>query len=221
MKINKKKEIEFFFDCSSPWTYLAFKEIVPLCSRNSCSLIWKPILVGGIFNSTNPSVYETRKNPVKEKFVYSQKDLQDWANIRNVTINWPDIFPVNSVKAMRGVFYALTLEDEFGKEFSENLNYSGELYRYVEAVFHAYWEDNLDISSEKVLGNIVDSLGWKKEKFLFFIQEPSTKDRLRLNTQELINRGGFGSPTIFLDKTNMFFGNDRLDLIDKLLKMNC
>ena len=153
MKTNIKSEIEFFFDCSSPWTYLAFKEIIPLCSRNNCSLVWKPILVGGIFNSINPSVYQTRKNPVKEKFVYSQKDLQDWAKIRKIKINWPDIFPVNSVKAMRGVFYPLALDD------NENLN------SYVEAIFSAYWTNNLDISSEKVLGDIATSLHWNKKQF--------------------------------------------------------
>ena len=208
MKTNIKSEIEFFFDCSSPWTYLAFKEIIPLCSRNNCSLVWKPILVGGIFNSINPSVYQTRKNPVKEKFVYSQKDLQDWAKIRKIKINWPDIFPVNSVKAMRGVFYPLALDD------NENLN------SYVEAIFSAYWTNNLDISSEKVLGDIATSLHWNKKQFLAFINKTSTKEMLRSNTQELIDRGGFGSPTIFLDVRNMFFGNDRLDLIEKLIKLN-
>ena len=102
-----ERGIDFFFDCSSPWTYLAFKEIIPLCSRNKCKLVWKPILVGGIFNSINPSVYEARSNPVQAKADYLQKDLNDWSNIRGITINWPNIFPVNSVRAMRWVFYAL------------------------------------------------------------------------------------------------------------------
>ena len=62
-----KNKLEFFFDCSSPWTYLAFREIEPLCQRLDCNLIWKPILVGGVFNSTNPSVYASRANPVQEK----------------------------------------------------------------------------------------------------------------------------------------------------------
>ena len=62
-------------------------------------------MVGGIFNSTNPSVYESRKNPVKEKLEYSQKDMADWAKLRNIVFNWPKIFPINSVKSMRGAFY--------------------------------------------------------------------------------------------------------------------
>ena len=65
--------------------------------------------MGGIFNTINPSVYESRSNPVEPKAVYSRKDLKDWCKIRKININWPDIFPVNSVKAMRGVFFALAI----------------------------------------------------------------------------------------------------------------
>ena len=209
-----EREIEFFFDCSSPWTYLAFKEIIPLCSRNKCKLVWKPILVGGIFNSINPSVYEARSNPVQAKADYLQKDLKDWSNIRGITINWPNIFPVNSVRAMRGVFYALEGHNK-GKG-KEAINFSPE--RYVEKVFKAYWEKGLDISSKNVLSEIAVSLGWNNESFLSFIEIHSTKEKLRFNTEELVRRGGFGSPTIFLDKSNIFFGNDRLKLLEKIIK---
>ena len=99
------KKIEYYLDCSSPWTYLSFRGILDLQRKKDFEIVWKPILVGGIFNSINPSVYESRKNPVKEKAAYSQKDLKDWSELRGITINWPKIFPVNSVKAMRGAFY--------------------------------------------------------------------------------------------------------------------
>ena len=69
------KKIEYYLDCSSPWTYLSFRGILELRKNREFEIIWKPILVGGIFNSTNPSVYESRKNPVKEKLEYSQKDM--------------------------------------------------------------------------------------------------------------------------------------------------
>ena len=200
--MNNKKKLEFFFDCSSPWTYLAFKEIESLCSRQNLDLIWKPILVGGIFNTINPSVYESRGNPVKAKANYSQKDLQDWSEVRGIEINWPDVFPVNSVKAMRGVFFA------------EEKN---EIFQYVDLVFQSYWTSNLDISSEEVLIQLVDKLGWNAEQFLTYIAQDSVKEALRLNTEELAERGGFGSPTMFIDEDNMFFGNDRLKLIEELL----
>ena len=199
---NTKGKLEFFFDCSSPWTYLAFKEIENLCSRLNLELVWKPILVGGIFNTINPSVYESRSNPVKPKASYSQKDLNDWSLIRGITVNWPDVFPVNSVKAMRGVFFALE---------------RNKVSEYVELVFYSYWTNNLDISLDKVLAKIVEELGWSSDKFISYINLESTKEALKLNTEELAKRGGFGSPTMFVDDKNMFFGNDRLNLIEELL----
>ena len=199
---NTKGKLEFFFDCSSPWTYLAFKEIENLCSRLNLELIWKPILVGGIFNTINPSVYESRSNPVKPKATYSQKDLKDWSLIRGITVNWPDVFPVNSVKAMRGVFFALE---------------RNKVSEYVESVFYSYWTNNLDISLDEVMIKIVEELGWGSNKFISFINLESTKEALKLNTEELTQRGGFGSPTMFVDNENMFFGNDRLNLMEELL----
>ena len=199
---NTKSKLEFFFDCSSPWTYLAFKEIENLSSRLNLELVWKPILVGGIFNTINPSVYESRSNPVKPKATYSQKDLKDWSLIRGITVNWPDVFPVNSVKAMRGVFFALE---------------RNKVSEYVESVFYSYWTNNLDISLDEVLVKIIEELGWSSEEFISFINLESTKEALKLNTEELAQRGGFGSPTMFVDNENMFFGNDRLNLIEELL----
>jgi 2-hydroxychromene-2-carboxylate isomerase len=197
-----KNKLEFFFDCSSPWTYLAFREIEQLCQRLDCNLIWKPILVGGVFNSKNPSVYESRANPVQEKLSYSRKDMDDWAKIREIQFNWPDIFPINSVKAMRGSFFAL----------EKNV-----LPKYAETIFSSYWTEGLDISSNVILVNIAEKLGWDSKEFLTYIEEPETKEMLKKNTNELMERGGFGSPTIFLNDSDMYFGNDRLHLIEKIL----
>ncbi len=199
-QVNK---LDFFFDCSSPWTYLAFKEIENLCSRQNIELIWKPILVGGIFNTMNPSVYESRSNLIKEKAIYLQKDLQEWALLRGIKINWPDIFPVNSVKAMRGVFFAME---------------KNRVSEYVNYVFSAYWRDNLDISSDEIIMKIVRKLDWDSEEFFSFISQDSVKKSLRINTEELAKRGGFGSPTMFLNERNMYFGNDRLMLLEEIMK---
>jgi 2-hydroxychromene-2-carboxylate isomerase len=198
-----KSKIEFFYDCSSPWTYLAFSEIENLVARQDLKLIWKPILVGGVFNSSNPSVYASRENPVKAKQNYSTKDLQDWSKIRGLTINWPDVFPVNSVKAMRGAFYAINKEM---------------ISEYSSRVFFSYWVEGNDISQDEVLIEIISSLDFDSQDFFSFIELDQTKELLKSNTQELIDRGGFGSPTIFIDENNMFFGNDRLQLIEEILQ---
>ncbi|MEC8378158.1 MAG: 2-hydroxychromene-2-carboxylate isomerase [Pseudomonadota bacterium] len=197
------RKLEYFFDCSSPWTYLSFRGILELRKNKEFEIIWKPILVGGIFNSTNPSVYESRKNPVKEKMEYSQKDMADWAAERNIQFNWPKIFPINSVKSMRGSFYFL----------DKNKN----IEEYIEKVFKAYWTEGKDISSNDCLKDIVTSLSASADDFMEFIDLPETKKRLVDNTQELMDRNGFGSPTFFLDTEDMYFGNDRIQLIENKL----
>ena len=99
--------VEFFYDCSSPWTYLAFHRIEEICAATGAQLAWRPILVGGVFNAVNRSVYEHRAKPVPAKARYYRKDLQDWARATGLDIGEPPVFPVNSVKAMRGAFVAL------------------------------------------------------------------------------------------------------------------
>jgi 2-hydroxychromene-2-carboxylate isomerase len=88
---------------------------------------------------------------------------------------------------------------------------------YLEKVFKAYWTEGKDISSDDCLNKIVTSLSVEAEDFLEFITLPKTKERLLKNTQELMDRKGFGSPTFFLDKEDMYFGNDRIQLIEKKL----
>lgn len=197
--------IEFFFDCSSPWTYLAFHNIQPLAAETKTAISWRPILVGGIFNSVNPSVYASREKPVPAKARYMLKDLNDWARASNLAIKMPpSVFPVNSVKAMRG---CIALEPE------------GKLVPFATAVFEAYWGGDQDISQDAVLATICERVGVDPAMFFAGIAEQAVKDQLKANTDEVIARGGFGSPTIFINKTDMYFGNDRLPLIrDALLR---
>jgi 2-hydroxychromene-2-carboxylate isomerase len=194
--------IECFFDCSSPWTYLAFHNIQPLAKEFNIEITWRPILVGGIFNSINPSVYESRKTPVPAKARYMKKDLADWARSAGLAIRMPPtVFPVNSVKAMRGCIWL-----------------GPEMVPFATAVFEAYWGDDKDISKDEVLGEICTRVGVDPERFFAGIAEQAIKDQLKANTDEVIARGGFGSPTIYLDKTDMYFGNDRLPLIREALQ---
>lgn len=196
--------LEFFFDCSSPWTYLAFHDIEALAAETGARLVWKPILVGGVFNAINQSVYEQRANPVPAKARYYAKDLRDWARRAGIRIGSPPVFPVNSVRAMRGCFVALD---------------AGVLPAWARGVFEAYWGELRDISRPEVLEPVVRACGLDPETFFPAIEAPDTKRRLRETTDELISRGGFGSPTMFVDGDDMYFGNDRLVLVrDALLR---
>lgn len=190
--------LEFFFDCSSPWTYLAFSRIEALARDTGAELVWRPILVGGVFNGANPSVYEQRANPVPAKARYFAKDLQDWARHQGVVIRWPKVFPVNSVRAMRIALVAL---DE------------GWLPAWARAVFEAYWGEGRDVSQESELRALLAGLGRDAGAVLARAGADDVKARLRANTDELVARGGFGSPTMFVDGDDMYFGNDRLELV--------
>ncbi len=190
--------LEFFFDCSSPWTYLAFHNIELLAAELHEPIQWRPVLVGGIFNSINPSVYATRENPVPAKQAYMLKDLQDWAREAGLKITMPPrIFPVNSVKAMRGSIW---------------LDSQGKLPAFARAVFEAYWAREEDISQDAVLLAICQQLGIDGAQFLAGIGQAAIKEQLKANTEEVMTRGGFGSPTIFVGD-DMYFGNDRLSLV--------
>ena len=193
--------VEFFFDCSSPWTYLAFEQMLRTLAGSPVTIRWRPFLVGGVFNTVNPSVYEMRANPVPAKARYYAKDLRDWARYVGVRIGSPPVFPVNSVKAMRGAFVA---------------EEAGCLVAYARSVFERYWGDLEDISQDAVLAAIVGELGdvgLEEATFFEKIRAQETKDKLRANTDELIRRGGFGSPTFFVGGDDMYFGNDRLPLL--------
>ena len=191
--------VEFFFDCSSPWTYLAFHRFEAMARELEVEVAWRPILVGGVFNAVNPSVYENRDKPVPAKRRYQAKDTADWARHCGLTITWPpSIFPVNSVKAMRA---CLVAEAE------------GKRVPFARAGFEASGGDDRDIADEAVLGEIATAVGLAAPALLEAIGRQEIKDRLRANTDELIERGGFGSPTLFVDGDDMYFGNDRLPLV--------
>ena len=196
--------IEVFFDCSSPWTYLAFENIQPIAAELGAAITWRPILVGGIFNTINPSVYEGRERPVPAKARYSGKDLQDWARVAGLKIKMPpSVFPVNSVKVMRG---CIALEP------------AGKLIDFARAAFRAYWSEDKDISKDDVIAEICGRAGVDAPALFAAIAEPGPKDQLRANTDEVMARGGFGSPTIFVDGADMYFGNDRLPLVRAALE---
>jgi 2-hydroxychromene-2-carboxylate isomerase len=195
-------KLEFFFDCSSPWTYLAFTRIAPMAERKGVAIQWRPILVGGVFNAVNQDVYERRANPDPRKSIYYEKDLQDWARFCGIEIGRPPVFPVRAVAAMRAVIAA----DE-----------KGALVPFARAVFEAYWGALKDISQAPVLEAAATQVGLDGAALLARSESDDIKRRLRANTDELIARGGFGSPTIFINMNDMYFGNDRLPLVEAAL----
>lgn len=206
--MNARPDLEFFYDCSSPWTYFAFTRIIPLMERLALPIRWRPILVGGVFNAVNRELYSARESmfssPDNPRLRHYLKDMQDWARLCGVRAIAPPGHPISSVKAMRGAFYAQ--EQDM-------------LVPYSRAVFETYWGSNTpDIADDAVLAAICARTGLDAEAFFSAIANQRYKDLLRQNTDELIARGGYGSPTIFINGDDMYFGNDRLELVDYRLR---
>lgn len=198
-------DVECFFDCSSPWTYFAFHSLLEMQKELGFEIDWRPHLVGGVFNAVNPSVHNSREKPVLPKQAYNKKDQIDWARHLGLRVMYrPSVFPVNSVKAMRGCC---------------SLEGSEQLVPFALATFEAYWGDDKDISQVPVIVEICGKSGVDSNALLAAIETQPIKDKLRSNTQELIDRGGFGSPTMFVGGDDMYFGNDRMPLIrDAILR---
>ena len=200
--------IEVFFDCSSPWTYLAFHNVQPLAAEFGETIVWKPILVGGVFNAVNKGLYDRRSDAPPRKFNHMLKDLADWSRIAGLTIKMPpSIFPVNSVKAMR----ACTVMQDQGQDQNRRVE-------VAPAVFDIDWAADQDISQETVRAEVCRRGGGDAAWLFGAIATPQIKDRLRANVDELIARGGYGSPTIFVNGEDMYFGNDRLPLVRDALE---
>ncbi|WP_034743971.1 2-hydroxychromene-2-carboxylate isomerase [Hyphomonas chukchiensis] len=189
--------IEVFFDCSSPWSYFGFEGIQPLAAEFNESLIWRPVLVGGIFNAVNSSVYHVRTH-VPAKIAYNQKDIGDWSRITGKVVNFPPrVFPVNSAAAMRA---CIVLEDQKGVS----------CVPWARAVYDAYWSQDQDISDRMILVRLADELGFDGNALIEDSDGARARDALRANTQAAIDKGAFGVPTFYIDGTDMYFGVDRL-----------
>lgn len=191
--------VEFFFDCSSPWTYLGFEALCTAAPADGFAIDYRPFLVGGVFNTVNPSVYEGRARPVVPKARYFTKDLHDWIRRSGLAIKWtPSIFPVNSARAMRLCLIAAD---------------AGRCEAMARRIFQLYWGEDRDIAQPDVLADACAAAGLDAAAALEQADTPELKARLRANTDELIARGGFGSPTYFVGGTDMYFGQDRLLLV--------
>lgn len=204
----ERPTLEFFYDCSSPWTYFAFTRIIPLAEQLGVTIEWRPILVGGVFNAVNQELYSSREamfnSENSPRLNYYIKDLNDWAELCGLSVTMPPNHPISSVKAMRGAFYAAE---------------QGALIPYSREVFATYWGGQTpDIADDEVLRAICERVGLDSAGFFAAIADQRYKDMLRANTDDVIARGGYGSPTMFINGDDMYFGNDRLPLVEYRLR---
>lgn len=192
------KQIEFFFDVGSPASYLAWTQLPGLAQAHGAQIVWKPMLLGGVFQATGNSSPAT----VEAKGRYSRIDMQRFARHYGVTLNHNPHFPINTLMLMRGVVAYLD---------------TPQFHDYLGAVFQAMWIDQRDMHQPEVIGKVLADAGFDPEQVLARCNDQAVKDRLKALTTEAVERGVFGAPTFFVGE-EMFFGQDRLDWVDRALQ---
>jgi 2-hydroxychromene-2-carboxylate isomerase len=192
-----ERNIEFFWDAASPYTYLASTQIEALAQRTGATVVWKPFLLGKVFEATGNRM--PAAIPAKGKHLF--QDVQRWGEHYGVPVGFPKVFPINSVAALRCGIAASA---------------KGQCAGFAKAVMRAYWAEGQDISQPEVLSAVAAALGLDGTALVAQTQEPAVKDALRANTEEAVKRGAFGAPTFFVGE-RMFWGNDRLVLLEEFL----
>ena len=197
-------QLDFFYDLSSPWTYLAFNNVHAVIADTKAEVRWRPFLVGGVFNAVNPSVYEARAQPMDPKVVHNFRWLHEWARLADLPLVFPtEHHPVKSVLAMR---VCCALEDD----------QSG-LATFTKAAFDAYFARGENIDDPAVVAAVASGCGFDGTALVASTSEQATKDRLRAKTDEAIGLGAYGSPTLVVDREHLYFGNDQLPLVRQAL----
>ncbi len=184
------KNLDFYFDFISPYSYLAYKRLSSLNKDNMISINYKPILLGGLHNlgKITPPAFNERK------LKNMKNDCELIAAKNNIEFKWNLKFPINSLYLMRGY---LVVDKSLKKKFFENC-------------FDAYWKDNLDISDEEIVDNIIKKSDLNKKKFLDDIEKNDIKEMLKNLTSNAFEKDIFGAPT-FVVNNKIFWGQDRLD----------
>ena len=184
------KSIDFYFDFISPYSYLAYKKIMSRKDKNKFKINYKPILLGGLHKLgkiTAPAFNERKMKNMKN-------DCELVATKNKIEFKWNSKFPINSLYLMRGY---LVIEKDLKKNF-------------FDTCFNTYWRDNLDISKEKNIHQILEKVGLDKKKFLTDIEDIKIKNRLKELTNIAFEKDVFGAPT-FIVNNKIFWGQDRLD----------
>jgi len=195
--------LEFFYDLSSPWTYLAFNNVQPVLEETGASVTWRPFLVGGVFNAVNPGVYAARAEPMDPKVVHNFRWLHEWARLAGLPLTFPtEHHPVKSVLAMR-VCCALEHDQSALEAFSR-------------AAFDAYFARGENIDMPDVIIAIANGCGLEGDELISMTTEQTIRDHLRANTEEAIARGAYGSPALLVGDA-LYFGNDQLPLVKQAL----
>ena len=191
------KTIDFYFDFASPASFLGYTQIEAIADRTGAALVWKPMLLGGVFKATGNA------SPVliPAKGRWMNDDIMRWAQRHGTSIIYPEGFPLNTLALMRGaVGYQL-------REGQERFRL------YVDLIYRAIWQRHIDLRDAETLAGLLRDNGFDPDTFLLMVAEPEIKQALIAATEAAVERGVFGAPTFFVDGV-MHFGQDRMDWVE-------
>lgn len=189
--------LEIYWDFSSPFAYLGATQAKALAERTGATLIWRPMLLGGLFKAIGQELVPLNTwSDAKRRYYYD--DMHRWAQFWGVPFNFPSIFPVNSIKALRA-YLALPAERQDA---------------FRDGVFRAYWADGRDINDDAVLSEFI---GADAAAVLARTQDPSVKEALVGATKRAESAGVFGAPTWVVDGKDLYWGQDRIPLVERAL----
>ena len=184
------KVIDFYFDFISPYSYIAHQKTKSINKKDEIEFNYKPILLGGLHklgNITAPAFNERKMKNMKN-------DCELIAKKNKISFKWNDKFPINSLYLMRGF---ISIDPKIKDQ-------------YLDACFDAYWKNNIDISIEQNVNDILDTCKLDKKKFFNQINEQQIKDKLKYLTDEAFELDIFGAPTFVVNK-KIYWGQDRLE----------
>ena len=193
------KSVDFYFDVGSPTAYLAHNRLKQLKLEYGCSVIYHPVLLGGLFKASGNSSPVTV--PAKGRYMMME-DLPRFAKLYNVPLNTNPHFPINTLNLMRGAVSALN-EAYFDT--------------YIDTIFNSIWVESRNMGDIDTVIEVLSDAGLDAKSIIEATQNPEVKQQLISNTEQAVERGLFGAPTMFVDG-EMFFGQDRLQFVEAALK---
>ncbi len=191
--------VDFYFDFSSSYSYVALPAIERLTQDAGLGFNWKPILLGVIFNANK----HAPPDPATVKGSYIERDVERCAANAGLPFAWPQPFPFNSLAAARAFWHLA----EHGEDRA---------IEWARAVFHASFGEGRDCSNAEVLADVAANLGHDAKELLEATGTDAVKQRLRQVTDEAMQRGVFGAPTFFAGD-EMFWGSDRIGALTRHL----
>ena len=192
--------IDFYFDFSSPYGYLAAQKIEALAAKYGRAVDWHPVLLGVIFKETGGAPLTM----VPLKGDYSRRDFERSARFHGITgFRMPPKFPIASHAPARIVLWQKARDPTAAATVAK-------------ALYRAFFTEGIDISDPDAAASVAAKAGLDAAAARAAIDDPAVKEALKREVAEAMARGVFGSPFIVVDG-EPFWGLDRLDQVERWL----